>query len=183
MAFCWWIGGVVRGQHSPISPLSSSLLRVFLFFSLSWNSGGKFRIPDASSKRYPFLVSSFSLYVIRGNQIFLFYPKSISEWLGSATSKRVFPNRTAPGVPRSGCRPHQRVPTETHNPDPIDVLTPLRTNKHCNLSSTNRYHVEGHLSTAFRHCRNTAQNALQLTILKLMQSLKHLIVATHCDSW
>ena len=32
LAFCWWIGGVVRGQHSPISPLSSSLLRVFLFF-------------------------------------------------------------------------------------------------------------------------------------------------------
>ena len=25
--------------------------------------------------------------------------KRISEWLGSATSKRVFPNRTAPGVP------------------------------------------------------------------------------------
>ena len=30
--------------------------------------------------------------------------------------------------PQSGCRPHQRVPTETHNPDQIEVLTPLRTN-------------------------------------------------------
>ena len=142
LVFRRWFGGVVRRHHSPNFDPSSSLLRVFLFFSLSWNSGGKFRIPDASSKRYPFLVSSFSLYVIRGNQIFLFYPKSISEWLGSATSKRVFPNRTAPGVPSGdprrdggehpfwrGCRPHQRVPTETHNPDPIEVLTPLRTNK------------------------------------------------------
>ena len=50
-------------------------------------------------QKIPFLVSSFGLYVIRVKQILSFYPKSISEWLGSATSKRVFPNRTAPGVP------------------------------------------------------------------------------------
>ena len=60
----------------------------------------------------------------------------------TATSKRVFPNRTAHGVP-SGTSAvmvgntlfdvavglTSAVPTETHNPDPIEVLTPLRTNK------------------------------------------------------